>query len=214
MTTRRELIEAIGARYRGASRSEKQKILDEFVALTGCHRKHAIRVLSAERVANAVERARNRVYDEATRQALIVLWEAADRVCGKRLKAARHSFERFNAASGNGVQSVPRNWCLGVCAKPARNPLNINSLCAACSTATGRPGAARPAGLWTYGRCAWRRTGSVRGQRAAARLRCPPPPPSPTCPQPSTTNEIEDSRGKTTTSPPVTFLREATRGSG
>jgi len=30
---------------------------------------------------------RNRIYDEATRQALIILWEAADRVCGKRLKA-------------------------------------------------------------------------------------------------------------------------------
>ncbi len=31
--------------------------------------------------------ARNRVYDEAFRRALIVLWEAGDRVCGKRLKA-------------------------------------------------------------------------------------------------------------------------------
>ena len=29
---------------------------------------------------------RNRLYDEAVRQALIVLWEAADRICGKRLK--------------------------------------------------------------------------------------------------------------------------------
>ena len=28
-----------------------------------------------------------RTYDEAVRQALIVLWEAADRICGKRLKA-------------------------------------------------------------------------------------------------------------------------------
>ena len=30
---------------------------------------------------------RKRLYDEAARQALTVLWEAADRVCGKRLKA-------------------------------------------------------------------------------------------------------------------------------
>ena len=29
----------------------------------------------------------NRLYDEAVRQALTVLWEAADRVCGKRLEA-------------------------------------------------------------------------------------------------------------------------------
>src|SRR6187455_3183956 len=28
-----------------------------------------------------------RIYGEAVRQALIVLWEAADRICGKRLKA-------------------------------------------------------------------------------------------------------------------------------
>ena len=45
MTTRKELTEAIGARYREASKSEKQKVLDEFVVLTGCHRKHAIRAL-------------------------------------------------------------------------------------------------------------------------------------------------------------------------
>ena len=87
MTTRKELTEAIGARYRGASKSEKQKILDEFVALTGCHRKHAIRTLNGKAAAAVEEQRRNRVYDEATRQTLIMLWEAADRVCGKRLKA-------------------------------------------------------------------------------------------------------------------------------
>ena len=32
-------------------------------------------------------RLRNRVYDEAIAQAVTVLWEAADRVCGKRLKS-------------------------------------------------------------------------------------------------------------------------------
>ena len=32
-------------------------------------------------------RARSRLYDKAVRQALTLLWEAADRVCGKRLKA-------------------------------------------------------------------------------------------------------------------------------
>ena len=35
----------------------------------------------------AVKKGR-RIYDEAVRQALIVVWEAADRICGKRLKAA------------------------------------------------------------------------------------------------------------------------------
>jgi hypothetical protein len=85
MTTRKELTAAIGARYRGASKSEKQKILDEFVTLTGFHRKHAIRALNFERAGVVGEKGRNRIYDEAVRQAMILLWEAADRVCGKRL---------------------------------------------------------------------------------------------------------------------------------
>jgi hypothetical protein len=87
MTTRKELIEGVGARYRSASTSERAKILDEFVAITGYHRKHAIRVLGAEAGQERSRPARNRLYDEAVRQALIVLWEAGDRVCGKRLKA-------------------------------------------------------------------------------------------------------------------------------
>jgi hypothetical protein len=90
MTTRKELIEAIGIRYRGASKADKAKILDEFSELTGCHRKHAIRVLNG--VLDGAESVlmptppRNRIYDEAVRQTLIILWEAGDRVCGKRLK--------------------------------------------------------------------------------------------------------------------------------
>ena len=87
MTTRKELIEAVGARYRSSPRSERKKVLDEFVALTGCHRKHAIRTLNREPAGEHEAAARNRVYDEAVRQALIMLWEAGDRVCGKRLEA-------------------------------------------------------------------------------------------------------------------------------
>jgi hypothetical protein len=46
MATRKELVQAIRERYRGATRKQRRSILDEFVAVTGCHRKHAIRVLS------------------------------------------------------------------------------------------------------------------------------------------------------------------------
>jgi hypothetical protein len=89
MATRRELVQAIAERYRPASRLEKRRILDELVAVTGYHRKHAIRVLrgGATRAA-AVSRPRARLYDEAVRQALIILWEASDRICSKRLKAS------------------------------------------------------------------------------------------------------------------------------
>ena len=87
MTTRKELVEALRERYRSASFGDRIKILDEFVALTGYHRKHAIRVLRDEVAKTSAARARDPLYDEAVRQALTMLWEAADRVCGKRLKA-------------------------------------------------------------------------------------------------------------------------------
>ena len=41
-----ELIAELRPRYRQASRSEKQQILDEVVAVTGYHRKYAIQVLN------------------------------------------------------------------------------------------------------------------------------------------------------------------------
>ena len=43
--TKQEYVQAIYARYRGARRPEKQRILDEFCAVTKQHRKHAIRLL-------------------------------------------------------------------------------------------------------------------------------------------------------------------------
>jgi len=45
MATKAELVAAIGDRHRASRRTERTKILDEFVAVTGYHRKHAIRLL-------------------------------------------------------------------------------------------------------------------------------------------------------------------------
>jgi hypothetical protein len=88
MATKRELIEAIACRYHAAARIEKKQILDEFIKVTGFHRKHAIRALRRH-TGNCTEpAARSRIYDEAVSSALTILWEAADRICGKRLKEA------------------------------------------------------------------------------------------------------------------------------
>jgi hypothetical protein len=87
--TRRELVKAVGSRYRAATRTEKRVILDEFVAVTGYHRKHAIRLLvdgTPQEGGFAPRRTQRRLYDKAVQEALVVLWEASDRVCGKRLK--------------------------------------------------------------------------------------------------------------------------------
>lgn len=87
MTTRHELLEALCARYRRASRSDKTRIVTEFAAVTGYHRKHAARLLRDEaRISPAKSRPERRIYDEAVREALVVLWEVSDRICGKRLK--------------------------------------------------------------------------------------------------------------------------------
>jgi len=88
MATRQDLVEEVGRRYKVASRSDKRRILDEFVALTGYHRKHALRLLNQpEQEGRKSRQPRSRIYDEAVHQALILVWEAADRICGKRLKA-------------------------------------------------------------------------------------------------------------------------------
>ena len=64
-------------------------MLDEFVAIVGCHRKHAVRLLKqGDKPTGQTVPKGQRIYDEAVREALTVVWEASDRICGKRLKAA------------------------------------------------------------------------------------------------------------------------------
>jgi hypothetical protein len=88
MATREELLRSVSDRYRGSSRSEKSRILEEFAAATGYHRKHAMRLLRAGPLSKSpTSRPLRRFYGAAVREALIVVWEASDRVCGKRLKA-------------------------------------------------------------------------------------------------------------------------------
>jgi hypothetical protein len=48
--TRRELLEALRERHRIASKPDKSKMLDEFIDLARCHRKHAIRLLNGDGV--------------------------------------------------------------------------------------------------------------------------------------------------------------------
>jgi hypothetical protein len=92
-TTRKELLKALVCRYRNSPKKQRTRILDEFVAVSGYHRKHAIRLLGGEDQDTRKLRppgegpGGRRIYDEAVKEALIVTWETADRICGKRLKA-------------------------------------------------------------------------------------------------------------------------------
>jgi hypothetical protein len=88
MATRDELIAATAVRYAAADRRQRGLILDEFSAVSGFHRKHASRLLRQGQSKKRSEpRPSRRLYDEAARAALVLFWEASDRVCGKRLRA-------------------------------------------------------------------------------------------------------------------------------
>ena len=89
MGARREVLSAVAERYWSAGRVEKGYILDALCRTTGWHRKHAVRALR-QRVVTAetrVPRERKRRYGATIKDALTALWEASDRVCGKRLVA-------------------------------------------------------------------------------------------------------------------------------
>ena len=87
---RQELLATLRDRYRSSAKKDKSRILDEFIVVTGHHRKHGIRLLGQldddEGTTHSVRG--QRIYDEAVREAAIVAWETADRICGERLKAA------------------------------------------------------------------------------------------------------------------------------
>src|SRR3990170_4180957 len=83
-----ELAEAMRGRYWAAGRREKGHLLDEFVAVTGYHRKYALTLLrqgkkdnrpSGQRGGRAV------VYGPAVLAGLEVIEEAMGGICGKRL---------------------------------------------------------------------------------------------------------------------------------
>src|ERR1700716_3369580 len=91
MVARREITVAVAARYRSAGRTEKGLVLDELCKLTGWHRKHAIRKLANSKAlppgaSPDTPRRREPTYGAAIKDALVALWEASDRICGKRLK--------------------------------------------------------------------------------------------------------------------------------
>jgi hypothetical protein len=78
--TKRDLLQALRNRYGVSSKKEKVRIQDEFTAVSGYHRKYATRLLNMrpnrdreEEGGRAECRIGQRIYDEAVREALIVV---------------------------------------------------------------------------------------------------------------------------------------------
>jgi hypothetical protein len=81
-----EYAKELRVHYAAASKEGKGRMLDQFTMLTGCHRKAAIRLLHTERQAQVKrKRGRPRRYGHDVTSALRAVWEAADRLCSKRL---------------------------------------------------------------------------------------------------------------------------------
>lgn len=82
-----EYVAAIRDRYFSAVKTEKTKILDEFIEVTRQHRKSAIRLLHRP-PGQKLDKRRGRrpQYSAAAVRALKIVWEIESCICGKRLK--------------------------------------------------------------------------------------------------------------------------------
>jgi hypothetical protein len=78
---------AVRGRYAVASRAEKGRILNEFCATTGMHRKAAIRLLNRKPGPTVRRRGRPRRYGPEVTEVVVRLWQVSDRMCGKLLAA-------------------------------------------------------------------------------------------------------------------------------
>jgi hypothetical protein len=84
-----EYLKAIHARYRQASRAEKQRILDEFCQVTRYHRKSALRLLNGPPPGRRSPSRRRRApsYGPRVIQVLAAIWKAAGYPWSVRLQA-------------------------------------------------------------------------------------------------------------------------------
>jgi hypothetical protein len=83
---KRELLEATRPRYLKASKAQKGRILDEFVATTEYNRKYAIHLLKhGPSPKPKKKRGRRRVYTNEVVAALVQVWEASGHLCSRRL---------------------------------------------------------------------------------------------------------------------------------
>ena len=71
---KQELVATIRDRYQQASKKDKGRILDEFTAITGHHRKHCIRLLGGTADNKGKQAVGRCIYDEAVREAVVVIW--------------------------------------------------------------------------------------------------------------------------------------------
>jgi hypothetical protein len=81
------LVTTLSPRYVLATGVDKRRILDEFIATTGYHRKYALALLNHPPAPRRqpITRPRAATYTSVVQRCLVRLWEIAGRICTKRL---------------------------------------------------------------------------------------------------------------------------------
>jgi hypothetical protein len=133
-----EYAEAVRDRYFRSKKAGKTKILDEFVAASGLHRKSAVRLLNGvNKKAERKKSGRPKLYSLEAVSALKVAWEASDRLCSKRfqpflpelvsilsrvgeISVTEETEEELGRMSASTVDRVLRQWR----ARPKRHGLS------------------------------------------------------------------------------------------
>lgn len=133
-----EYAEAIRGRYIRSKKVGKTKILDEFVAASGLHRKAAVRLLNrASEKGRLKKSGRPKLYSLETNSVLKEAWEASDRICSKRfqpflpelvsilkgcgeLKVSEETEGELSRMSASTIDRVLRRWRL----QPRRHGLS------------------------------------------------------------------------------------------
>ena len=96
LTSKKEYLRRIHGRYQRAGREHKSKILDEFCAVCGYHRKFALRLLNRPLLRPRGRSGAKRQYDpHRLLPVLKPIWLAAEQPCGKLLKVLLPVWVRF-----------------------------------------------------------------------------------------------------------------------
>lgn len=87
MKARKEYFKQIYHRYRRARRTDKTKILDEFISATGHNRKYAVRILNGPlKLGSSPYPGKGETYTNNDIYYLKKIWDILDNPCGVRLK--------------------------------------------------------------------------------------------------------------------------------
>ncbi len=82
---KKELVHRMRWQYLEAHRKGKTEIIDAIIAATGYHRKYAMAVLRKPPKRIQAVRSPVRIYDEEMKMVLVMVWNAANQICSKRL---------------------------------------------------------------------------------------------------------------------------------